>query len=129
MPGRGLEFRFCPWAADIRKLIEHKNEELEQHGIIRTVRIIHLGAGRPETGERRSACVWHWRAKTVGLKHPTTIVRRCDEEGLSNYCSFAYSALASFRMGMPESQSERQHESRKLQINGVNLLRTYVAQH
>jgi hypothetical protein len=30
MPGRGLEFRFCPWAADIRKLIEHKNEELEQ---------------------------------------------------------------------------------------------------
>jgi hypothetical protein len=50
---------------------------------------------------------------------------------LSSYCryrSFAYFALACFRMGMSGSLSERQHESRTLQIKGVNFLAADIAQ-
>jgi hypothetical protein len=46
----------------------------------------------------------------------------------SNF-NLAYSALASFRMGMPGSAWGRLCESRKLQIKRVNFLRAHVAQY
>jgi hypothetical protein len=46
----------------------------------------------------------------------------------AGYFSFAYSALACFRMGMSGSVEGR-GESRKLQIKGVNFLVADVAQH
>ena len=48
---------------------------------------------------------------------------------VQNYCSLAYSALACFKMGMSGSLSERQHQSRKLQIKSINFLAADVAQH
>jgi hypothetical protein len=45
-----------------------------------------------------------------------------------DHCRLAYSALASFRMGCLQSQSERQHESWKLEIKRVNFLAADVAQ-
>ena len=45
------------------------------------------------------------------------------------YCSFAYSALACFKMGMSGSVPGDCRASRKLQIKGVNFLAADVAQH
>lgn len=47
--GTVLQFRFCTWAVDIRKLIEREREELEQHGIAPPWRIPPVrSAGRPK---------------------------------------------------------------------------------
>jgi hypothetical protein len=64
---------------------------------------------------------------TWGLE-PQTSARKSSELRCScRYCSFASSALACFRMGMSGSASEPQHESRKLQIKGVNFSRADIA--
>jgi hypothetical protein len=43
-----------------------------------------------------------------------------------DHCSFAYSPLACFRMGMSGSAVGERVKSRELQIKRVNLLRAYV---
>jgi hypothetical protein len=69
------QFRLCTLAADLHKLIEGKSEELEQHGIIRTVRIIHSGSRPGEARKNRDVSATGTPGGIVGVicQQPATL--------------------------------------------------------
>jgi hypothetical protein len=67
---------------------------------------------------KRTSCASCIRLEALGASSLICPVRA--------YCSFSYSALACFRMGM--SGSEGVNDSAKLQIKSVNFLRAHITQ-